>query len=233
MARTAGTKAKTLKAIALSEDGSLLLATRANAKTGTFRVPVDEALLELIRAAQERAAAQAEAAAAAATNGNGAAPEAEPEPPAPRVDSKLSPREIQALLRQGRSVTSIAKKAGVAIDWIQRFEGPIAWERAGMATRAQRSTLVRARRGASKLPLGEAVVANLRARAPRSKGLGNEDWDAVRHPRKKTWIVTCTFPTRGRPTSIRWEFDPETEELTPLSKLAGDLGFVAGRKRKA
>jgi hypothetical protein len=150
-----------------------------------------------------------------------------------RVDSKLSPKEIQALLRQGKSVASIAKKAGVAVEWIQRFEGPIAWERAGMATRAQRSTLVRARRGPSKLPLGEAVTANLKARGPRSKALGDEAWDAIRHPRRKTWIVTCTFSTRGKPASLRWEYDPENDEVTPLSKLAGEVGFIAGRKRRA
>jgi hypothetical protein len=32
---------------------------------------------------------------------------------------------------------------------------------------------------------------------------------------------------------LRWEYDPENDEVTALSKLAGDLGFVAGRKRKA
>jgi hypothetical protein len=220
MARSAGDKAKTLKVIALSEDGSLLLAARANAKTGSFRVAVDDVLLELVQAAQARAVV--------------VPPEPPPEvPPIPRVDSKLSPKEIQALLRQGKSVTSIAKKAGVATEWIQRFEGPIAWERAGMATRAQRCTLVRARRGPSKLPLGEAVTANLKARSPRSKNPGTEEWDAIRHPRRKTWIVTCTFSTRGKPANLRWEYDPETDEVAPLSKLAGDLGFVAGRKRRA
>jgi hypothetical protein len=221
MARGSGEKAKRLTPIALSDDGSLVLATRANAKTGAYRVRVDEVLLELVRAAQARV------------------PEPEPAPPqppppaVPRADSKLSPREIQALLRQGKSITSIAKKAGVTVEWIQRFEGPISWERAGMATRAQRSTLVRARRGPSKLPLGEAVATNLRSRVAGTNGHGNEEWDAVRHPRRKTWIVTCSFSTRGKPANLRWEYDPETDEVTPLSKLAGDLGFVAGRKRKA
>ncbi|MGH2808471.1 MAG: DUF3071 domain-containing protein, partial [Actinomycetota bacterium] len=98
MARTAGDKATTLKPIALSEDGSLVLATRANAKTGAFRVRVDDILLELIRAAQERAAAEVQAAAA---EGNGTAPDEIAEPSVPRADSKLSPKEIQALLRQG------------------------------------------------------------------------------------------------------------------------------------
>ena len=43
---------------------------------------------------------------------------------------------------------------------------------------------------------------------------------------------TLKLVVRGKPASVRWEFDPETEEVTALSNLAGDLGFIAGRKRK-
>lgn len=196
-------KPVTLKPVAVADDGSVILATRANARTGGFRVQVNDALLELVRQAQVAMEAQAQA----------AVPESEPEPPpppprVPRVASKLSPREIQALLRQGRSASSIAKKAGVEVEWIQRFEGPIQWERAGMATRAQRATLVRSRMGASKLPLGEAVTANLKSRGVVRNGQPSEIWDAVRHPRKKVWTVSCTFTARGRSGVARWEYDP-------------------------
>ena len=229
-------KQVTLKPVAVSDDGDVILATRANAKSGGYRVRVNEALLELVRTAQAQAEARAEAAtngngAAAGSNGHGTQAEVDDppvEPPAPRVDSKLTPREIQALLRQGKSVASIAKKAAVAAAWVEKFEGPIAWERAGMAARAQRSTLVRARRGASALPLGEAVAANLKARGTD----GPTEWDAVRHPRGKSWIVSCSFTTRSRAGSARWEFDPETEEVSALSNFAGDLGWVAGRRKK-
>ena len=216
----------TLKPVALAEDGSVILATRANARTGGFRVQVNDALLGFVRQAQAAIEAQAQAAA--------------PEPPAPapeprpfrRVASKLSPREIQALLRQGRSASSIAKKAGVDVEWIQRFEGPIEWERAGMASRAQRATLVRTRMGASKLPLGEAVTANLKSRGVVRNGQPSETWDAVRHPRNKVWTVSCTFTARGRSGVARWEYDPETDEVVALSKLAGDLGWMSGSRRK-
>ena len=222
---TGKSKPVTLKPVALADDGSVILATRANARTGGFRVQVNEALLELVRQAQVAMEAQAQAAATL--------PEPEPEPvPVPRVVSKLSPKEIQALLRQGRSAPSIAKKAGVEVEWIQRFEGPIQWERAGMATRAQRATLVRTRMGASKLPLGEAVSANLKSRGVVRNGQPSETWDAVRHPRKKVWTVSCTFTARGRSGVARWEYDPETDELVALSKLAGDLGWISGSKRK-
>ena len=222
----ARTRPVTLKPVALAEDGSVILATRANARTGGFRVRVNDALLELVRQAQAAIEAQAQAAV--------------PEPPAPapepkpfrRVASKLSPREIQALLRQGRSASSIAKKAGVDVDWIQRFEGPIEWERAGMASRAQRATLVRTRMGASKLPLGEAVTANLKSRGVVRNGQPSETWDAVRHPRKKVWTVSCVFTARGRSGVARWEYDPETDEVVALSKLAGDLGWMSGSRRK-
>ncbi len=221
----ARSKPVTLKPVALGADGSVILATRANARTGGFRLQVNEALLELVRQAQETIQAEAEAQAQAA------APEPEPEP-VPRVASKLTPKEIQALLRQGKNPTSIAKKAGVELEWIKRFEGPIAWERAGMATRAQRATLVRTRMGASKLPLGEAVTANLKARGVVRNGQPSEIWDAVRHPRKKVWTVSCSFTARGRSGVARWEYDPETDEIVALSKLAGDLGWVPGSRRK-
>ena len=223
----ARSKPVTLKPVALGADGSVILATRANARTGGFRLQVNEALLELVRQAQEAIQVEAEAHARAV------APQPEPEPePVPRVVSKLSPKEIQALLREGKNPTSIAKKAGVELEWIKRFEGPIAWERAGMATRAQRATLVRTRMGASKLPLGEAVTANLKARGVVRNGQPSEVWDAVRHPRKKVWTVICSFTARGRSGVARWEYDPETDEVVALSKLAGDLGWVPGSKRK-
>lgn len=214
-----------LKPVAVGDDGSVILATRANAVTGGFRVQVNDALLELVHRAQEAIQADLDAEAKAA------APEPQPEP-IPRVVSRLSPKEIQALLREGKTPNTIAKKAGVEVEWIQRFEGPITWERAGMATRAQRCTLVRTRMGASKLPLGDAVAANLKARGVVRNGQPFEIWDSVRHPRKKVWTVTCSFTARGRSGVARWEYDPETDEVVALSKLAGDLGWVPGSKRK-
>ena len=206
-----------LKPVGVSDDGmSLLLARRAGTKTPPFRLRIDEALVEALELAQERARPNV------------------PEPPeAPESDSngdrppsKLSPKEIQALLRQGRSVASIARKAAVDEAWVRRFEGPIVWERAGVAARAQRATLSRPRGGESSAPLLEAVKTNLRARGVRELDVVDRGWDAVRHAKKKTWIVTLPFEAKGREHVAQWEFDPASGTLTPLSKLAAELGWV-------
>ena len=216
-----------LKVVGVGDDGlSLMLATRANARHGPYRLAVDEALLAALEEARARV-----------LSARAPDPEPEPEPVAvepARVESKLTVKEIQALLRQGRSVHSIAKKAGVAEAWIERFEVPIVWERAGMATRAQRATLVKSRSGASAAPLGEAVLANLKARGvPMSPEVYESSWDSTRHPKTGRWTVTFTFTARGRPHVAEWELDAEGIEVHPLNKLAGDLGWVQPKRRRA
>lgn len=229
----------TLKPIGVTEDGAYVtLARRANAKSGGWRVAVDDDLLTFLEKAVARAHTEPEPFVAGETvEMSEPEPEVlEPdyEPPRPRrEDSRLSPKEIQALLRQGKSVGSIARRAGVSVEWVERFEVPIVWERAGMALRARRATMIRSRQGAAAMPLEPAVRTNLETRRAR---LADEDfeqgWEAVRHPRTGGWIVKFSFTNRGRHQTAQWDFDPESAELRPLNKLASDLGWVAPSRRK-
>ncbi len=230
--------AVTLKAVAVSDDGSeLILARRANAKTGNFRVAIDDVLVEKLQEAS-RKAAEAEL---EPEEREPIEPEADldahgeelPPPRTPRPDSKLTPKEIQALLRQGRSVASIARRAGVEAEWVERFEVPIVWERAGMAARARRATLHRARRGPSALPLGEAVDANLHLRRVQmTPGEIDDAYDAVRHPKTGIWKVRFTFDSRGRSHVAEWSYEPESNELHALNTLAAELGWIDPRRRR-
>ena len=228
-----------LKAVGVSDDGlSLILATRANARAGPYRLMLDESLLAQLEEARSRVAAAREARAAAAEEPEvEATPEvaAELPPPVPvRVESKLTVKEIQSLLRQGRSVQSIAKRAGVSEQWIERFEVPIVWERAGMAARAQRATLVKSRSGASAVPLGEAVQMNLKSRRITMTPVAYDSaWDSTRHPKTGKWTVTFTFTSRRRPHVAQWQYDTENLEVHPLNKLAAELGWVQPRRRRA
>jgi DUF3071 family protein len=233
-----GHSAVRLKAVGVSDDGlSLILATRANARAGPYRLLLDESLLAQLEEARTRVAAAREAQAAAALEADPpeAAPAAEVPPPQPvRVESKLTVKEVQSLLRQGRSVQSIAKKAGVSESWIERFEVPIVWERAGMAARAQRATLVKSRSGASALPLGEAVQSNLKSRRiAMTPDAYSAAWDSTRHPKTGKWTVTFTFTSRRRPHIAQWQYDTENLEVHPLNKLAAELGWVQPRRRRA
>ncbi|HVF54164.1 MAG TPA: septation protein SepH [Actinomycetota bacterium] len=228
----------TLKPIGVTEDGLYVtLARRSNAKSGGWRVAVDRELIDKLEEALTRASPP---------------PPPEPEPPpepvrsplrAPELPahrpspaapgSRLSPKEIQALLRQGRSVAAIARKAEVSEEWVERFEGPIIWERAGMCTRARKATLVRTRRGESALPLGEAVDAKLKEKKVKlSPNERDEAWDATRHPRTGNWVIKFSYPHRNRQVTARWEFDPENGSIRALDSLANDLGWVESRGRR-
>lgn len=214
----------TLRAVGISADGeAIMLSRRANSK-GTFQLKIDESLVAQLEAATKAVhAARARA-------------EPEPEaPPAPvrREVSKLSPKEIQGLLREGHSVASVAKKAGVDAPWVERFEGPIVWERAGMAQRAQRSTLARSRRGPSGASLGESVSANLKKRRISMDARELFDaWDSVKRPRSHRWIIRFSMPSRGRVRVAEWDFDPESEMLTARDQLASELGWVEVKRRR-
>jgi hypothetical protein len=221
-----------LKAVGVSDDGqALFLATRANARTGGFVLPLDEALLERLEEAREKAFAARDA---RGETGGAPQPAPPPPPPRPRVESRLSVKEIQAMLREGRTVQAIAKKAGVDDAWIQKFQAPIVWERAGMASRARRSVVVKARSGPSAVPLDDAVLANLRARGiVMSPSTYETAWDSIRRVKSGTWTVTFTFEARGRSHVAKWEYDTETMEVRPQNKLAGDLGWIQARRRRA
>lgn len=156
-------------------------------------------------------------------------------PPIPaRVESALTIKEIQDLLRQGRTMTSIAKRAGVDADWIARWEGPIVWERAGMAARARRAPMVRARGGRSRLPLLEAVEVNLKEKGVRITPADlDTGWDAVKRPRANRWIVSLAFPGRGGEQTARWELDPHEDLVRALDKTANELGWIPPIRRRS
>jgi transcriptional regulator with XRE-family HTH domain len=196
-----------LKPVGVTDDGAaLLLARRAGAK-GAFSLPIDAALVAALEEARSKFGPSSYI----------------------RQESRLTPREIQALLRRGLSVEEVARRAGVDIAWVERFEGPILWERSGMVERAQKAMMSRPRLGASALPLGEAVAAKLRSRRQSRDNLG-ERWDCVRAAKGRNWVVRFAV-SGGR--HAEWEFDPATNQLLALNDLGQELGFVQRRSRRA
>lgn len=222
--KTPRSRVTPLRAVGSAPDGSAILLGRPQGGTARFKLPIDGALVEALEAARVARDAVARA-----------RDQLELPPPIPaRVESSLTIKEIQDLLRQGRTTAAIAKRAGVDPEWVARWEGPIVWERAGMAARARRAPLVRARGGRSRFPLGEAVAANLKA-----KGVSmapdelEHAWDSTRRPRVNRWIVTFTFPSRGGDQVARWELDPNGDTVTALDKTANELGWVAPIRRRS
>jgi hypothetical protein len=151
-------------------------------------------------------------------------PAAEPAPaPEPRAESRLSPREIQARLRAGQTPERVARAAGVPVDRVTRFSGPVLSEQALILDAAREGTLTRARLGESRAPLGPSVEANLAAKG--AEPSTNDDWTAYRRP-DGTWVVALTVTTRGRAKRAEWSWQPATKTLTALDVNAAALGHV-------
>jgi len=193
-----------------SDHSGLVLSPKRGAKTGSFVLLVDPALLERIEAAREEREAVF------------------PDQPSrsPRQESSLSPREIQARLRGGRTLEQVAAEAGVSVEWVERFAAPVLAEQAAAVERARGAELSTPRRGLSDRPLGVAVLRNLATRGVR---LSSEEleagWQAA-HLADGDWLVSFSYRSRGRQRVAQWVFSTASGTLVSQNRLGTELGFV-------
>ncbi|MFN2624591.1 MAG: septation protein SepH, partial [Mycobacteriales bacterium] len=159
----------------------------------------------------------------AALDGDAAADD-EQVPDEPKVESALSPKEIQSRLRAGQSLNRVAKAAGVPVDWVGRFYGPVLTERAQVMDEVRSARIHRPRRGESGAPLGEAVREHLDARA-REAFDDPRSWSAFRRE-DGTWVVRLRVTVRGRDKTISWSWDPVAKSVAALDSYAGTLAYV-------
>lgn len=195
----------------------LVLATRRGAQSGNYHLEADDrlrrALDEVGRLIEE-----------------GPPDTAPPEGEEPasgavkdRSQSSLNPREIQSLLREGKSPEEVARLAGVDVAWIERFTGPILAERAGIIEQVRSGVLTRARLGASGATIGEAIDAQLEARRIQAGGAGADGWSAVR--RAAGWHVYFDYSQRGQKRQAGFSFDPATRQVKALNDAAAQLAW--------
>src|SRR5262252_4663167 len=127
-----------LRLVAVSEDGSYLVLATAGRGT-RFTLPVDDRLRAAVRGHFSRLG-QFEI----------------------EVESPLRPKEIQARIRAGETAEEIAESAGIPVERVRWFEGPVLQEREYMAQQAQRVTVRRqGETGGPTPPLGEMVEERL------------------------------------------------------------------------
>jgi hypothetical protein len=129
----------------------------------------------------------------------------------------LRPRDIQAKIRSGRTAEEVADEAGVSVEHVRRYEGPVLAERE-FVTRQARG--VRLRRAAPGTPgsyptLDELVSARLTAR---EVDPATTSWDAWRTD--GTWFVRLTFEAAGRQRHGEWEYDVQLRHVTALDDEA-------------
>ncbi|MFE7778768.1 septation protein SepH [Streptomyces sp. NPDC057445] len=167
-----------LRVVAVSNDGTRLVLKAADSTE--YTLPIDERLRAAVRNDRARLG-QIEI----------------------EVESHLRPRDIQARIRAGASAEEVAQLAGIPVDRVRRFEGPVLAERAFMAERA-RKTPVR-RPGENTGPqLGEAVQERLLLRGAEKDSV---QWDSWRRD-DGTWEVLLVYRVAGEPHSASWTYDP-------------------------
>ncbi|GAB3821539.1 septation protein SepH [Tessaracoccus terricola] len=123
------------------------------------------------------------------------------------MDSALSPREIQARIRGGASVSEVAEEAGVDVERIRGFAGPVLAEREHMTRTALASTVRRRGDGTGHRKLADIITERLEAR-----GIDADEvsWDSWRMPDRR-WALLGRIEDEDEAASRSAEFlfDPK------------------------
>jgi len=181
--------------VALSEDGQALVL--ADEVGRLLALPIDDRVQTVMR--HERGTVMPTLAPAVHHPG-------EPE-------AALSPRDIQARIRSGESADEVARIAGVPVDRVLRYAGPVLQERAMLAQHARRTKLKSSERGAS---LAEVVDGRLAQHGVDAEKIS---WDAYRRD-DGTWRVVATWPSGKATAQAMWELDKTRQLVTPHDDMA-------------
>jgi DUF3071 family protein len=129
------------------------------------------------------------------------------------VMATLSPRDIQARIRSGESAEDVARVAGVQVDRVLRYAGPVLQERAMLAQHARRTRLKTSDTGA---PLSEVVDSRLA-----QHGIDTEkiSWDAYRRE-DGTWRIVATWPSGKATAQAIWDLDKARQVVSPHDDMA-------------
>ncbi|MGW7259854.1 septation protein SepH [Streptomyces sp. NPDC054834] len=190
-----------LRVVAVSNDGTRLVLKAADSTE--YTLPIDERLRAAVRGDRPRLG-QIEI----------------------EVESHLRPRDIQARIRAGATAEEVAQLAGIPVDRVRRFEGPVLAERAFMAERARKTPVRRPGENSGPL-LGEAVQERLLLRGAEKDTV---QWDSWRRD-DGTWEVLLVYRVAGEPHSASWTYDPPRrlvqafdDEARSLIGESDDLG---------
>jgi hypothetical protein len=186
-----------LRFVAVSEDGRYAVLA-VPGRSARFTLPIDERL-RAVALGQTSRLAQYEI----------------------EVESPLRPKEIQARIRAGETVEEIADAAGIAVERVRWFEGPVLAERAYIADQAQTASVRRHGDSSPGPRLGEIV-------AERLKAVGADPQDAQWDAKKRgdgSWQVQLTFSSGGRQLVAEWVFDPRRRHVMPADDDAARMSL--------
>src|SRR5580658_5875751 len=186
-----------LRLVAVSEDGSYAVLV-VPGRSGRFSLPIDDRLRTGARGQVSRLA-QYEI----------------------EVESPLRPKEIQDRIRAGETAEEIADAAGLPVDRIRRFEGPVLAEREFRATEAQRATVRTPGESGLGQRLGEVVSERL---ADIGASADDTEWDS-RKRQDGNWQVQLAYTVAGRMHVAEWVYDARSKHVTPEDDEAARLSL--------
>jgi hypothetical protein len=186
-----------LRFVAVSEDGQYAV-LGVPGRSARFTLPIDERL-RAVALGQTSRLAQYEI----------------------EVESPLRPKEIQTRIRAGETVEEIADAAGIAVERVRWFEGPVLAERAYMADQAQLASVRRQGDATPGPRLGEIVTERLKV-----FGADPDDaqWDAKKRG-DGSWQVQLTFISGGRLHTAEWMFDQRRRHVLPADDNAARMSL--------
>ena len=194
-----------LHVLGVSDDGKALLLGPSAGKA-SHRLPLDDKLRAAVRGQLSAAGVE-------------------------RAESALSPKEMQARMREGATPEEVAKEAQVPVARVLPYAAPVIAERERIVEQARASVLHRSRGPNGQRPLGEVVDAHLGDTA----GLKTEsvEWSARRR-RDGAWVVLLSYAGRGGRRAASWLWRPVERDLTALdssaTRLAAEETGTARRK---
>ncbi len=132
---------------------------------------------------------------------------------APDPAGALSPRDIQARIRAGESADEVARIAGVPVDRVLRYAGPVLQERAMLAQHARRTKLKGQDKNAT---LAQVIDARLAQHGVDAEKIS---WDAYRRD-DGTWRIVATWPSGKATATAMWELDKARQLVTAHDDMA-------------
>ncbi len=180
-----------LRVVAVSNDGTRLVLKAADSTE--YTLPIDERLRAAVRNDRARLG-QIE------------------------VESHLRPRDIQARIRAGASAEEVAQLAGIPVERVRRFEGPVLAERAFMAERACKTPVRRPSENTGP-QLGESVTKRLLLRGADKDAT---QWDSWRRD-DGTWEVLLVYSVAGETHTASWTYDPPRRLVQAVDEEARSL----------
>lgn len=139
--------------------------------------------------------------------------------PAAPVAHRVSPREIQAMIRAGKSAAEVVAETGEPAEYVHRFEGPVIAEREYVVTAARSvpvAVVAETESGVASHTFGGVIDSRLSELS--AKDVRWSSWKTDLH-----WIVTVAFSDAEVEREARWTFDPKKATLIPSNHEAQSL----------